>query len=66
MSSREISIRATDLFQSHYRINANYKSKCVIKRWIRKQKTKSSQFFIEVLTKLRSFIDAYAPRRHVL
>jgi hypothetical protein len=31
-----------------------------MKRWIRKEKIESSQFLINVLTKLGSFIDAYA------
>ena len=39
MGSRENSNRVTNLFQSHYYINVNFESKCVMERWIR-NKTK--------------------------
>ena len=35
-NSRENSIRATDLFQSHYCIITNHETKCVMEQWIRK------------------------------
>ena len=60
MDSRENSIRATNLFQLHYCINANLVIKCVMKRWTReRKKTKSLQFLVKTLTKLGSFIVAY-------
>ena len=59
MGSGDNFIRATDFFQPHYCINANYESKCVMERWTRTKEKRSSQILIKALTKLGSFIDAY-------
>ena len=61
MGSREDSNKITNIFQSHYYINAYNGSKCVMERWTKKRiYPMSSQSLQEAFTKSISFTDVYA------